>query len=67
MGLTGTGYAPEGEALSAGRPIDDPVQLDELRWTLGAASLANNATLREAGDRWTIIGDPTEGALIVAA
>jgi calcium-translocating P-type ATPase len=34
---------------------------------LQAASLANNAHLHHSGDRWTIQGDPTEGALLVAA
>ncbi len=41
--------------------------LEELRRTLSAATLANNAALRRQEGRWTIQGDPTEGALIVAA
>ena len=34
---------------------------------LAAADLANNATVREEGGRWMVVGDPTEGALLVAA
>ena len=32
-----------------------------------AADRANNAVLQERDGRWTVQGDPTEGALIVAA
>ena len=39
----------------------------ELERTLVAASLANNASLRRAGDDWRVQGDPTEGALLLAA
>jgi Ca2+-transporting ATPase len=49
--LSGTGYAPEGVVERA----------------LRAANLANNATLREHGGRWSIQGDPTQGALLVSA
>ena len=35
--------------------------------TLAAADRANNAVLQERDGRWTVQGDPTEGALIVAA
>ena len=34
---------------------------------LAAADRANNAVLQEHDGRWTVQGDPTEGALIVAA
>jgi magnesium-transporting ATPase (P-type) len=40
---------------------------DELRRTLTVANRANNAVLREHEGRWTVQGDPTEGALLVAA
>src|SRR4029079_5060545 len=35
--------------------------------TLRAADRANNATLQEQDGRWRVQGDPTEGALLVAA
>ncbi len=65
--LTGTGYAPEGEVRrSDGEKVGGALR-DELLRTLAAADRANNAVLREQGGRWTVQGDPTEGALIVAA
>ncbi len=65
--LTGVGYAPEGEAVADGQPVAPGASLDEAKDVLRVASLANNATLEERDGRWSIIGDPTEGALIVAA
>ncbi|CUS35223.1 cation-translocating P-type ATPase [Candidatus Nitrospira nitrificans] len=38
-----------------------------LRRLLTAAVLCNGATLRQENGTWLIIGDPTEGALLVAA
>jgi len=67
VSLTGTGYAPEGEVSSDGTgTIDGPLRLELVR-TLSAADRANNAVLQERGERWMVQGDPTEGALIVAA
>ena len=34
---------------------------------LAAADRANNASIQEVAGRWTVQGDPTEGALLVAA
>ncbi len=66
--LTGTGYDPSaGEVLLGGREIEDPAVLEELERALAAGELANNAALRQEGGRWTVQGDPTEGALVVAA
>ncbi|MFN8483504.1 MAG: cation-translocating P-type ATPase [Anaerolineae bacterium] len=65
--LTGVGYAPEGEALVDGQPPVPGAFMDQAKDLLRVASLANNATLEQRDGRWTIIGDPTEGALIVAA
>ncbi len=64
--LTGSGYRPEGELLVDGRRLDDPVLLDEVRALLMAGSLANDAVLREEAGEWTIQGDPTEAAFLVA-
>ncbi len=38
-----------------------------LRFIFEVASLCSEAELRKDGDRWRIIGDPTEGALLIAA
>jgi Ca2+-transporting ATPase len=67
VNLGGTGYAPEGEARGAGgEEIDDALRT-EMERALAVADRANNAVLRERDGRWTVQGDPTEGALIVAA
>ena len=39
----------------------------ELERALTVADRANNAVLQERDGRWTVQGDPTEGALVVAA
>jgi Ca2+-transporting ATPase len=65
--LEGTGYEPRGEVRRVGGgPIDGALRA-ELARTLAAADRATNAVLQERGGRWTVQGDPTEGALIVAA
>ncbi|MDM7974070.1 MAG: cation-translocating P-type ATPase [candidate division Zixibacteria bacterium] len=68
----GTGYAPEGELrLEPTAPSDSGAPAAALRSelvrALAAADRANNAVLLERAGRWTVQGDPTEGALIVAA
>ena len=45
----------------------EPSQSPALRELLTAAVLCNGATLREENGTWQVIGDPTEGALLVAA
>jgi Ca2+-transporting ATPase len=73
--LGGTGYAPEGEVRRGGgraSAVDGQGEISgalrvELERTLAVADCANNAVLQESGGRWTVQGDPTEGALIVAA
>jgi Ca2+-transporting ATPase len=57
--VTGAGYEPEGEI----RP--EPGR--GLRWLLEAAVLASDARLVHEEEGWKVQGDPTEGALIVAA
>lgn len=65
--LTGTGYAPEGEVQREdGGAIDGALRAELVR-ALTVADRASNAVLLERDGRWTVQGDPTEGALIVAA
>ncbi len=64
--VTGTGYRPEGDLRVAGDTLVDPVLLDETRLVLAAGSLANDASLHEDRGEWTIEGDPTEAAFLVA-
>jgi len=64
--VTGSGYRPEGELRRDGAPLDDPLLLDEVAAVLAGGCLANDAVLRHEGDTWTIQGDPTEAAFLVA-
>jgi Ca2+-transporting ATPase len=65
--VTGTGYAPQGELLADGEPLREGAQRTEARRLLAAAVLASNAQLREGEGGWSVLGDPTEGALATAA
>ncbi|MEO7908646.1 MAG: cation-translocating P-type ATPase, partial [Roseiflexaceae bacterium] len=65
--VSGTGYAPDGELRQDDHALHDEVLRAEVTAALRAADRANNAVLQEHDQRWTIKGDPTEGALIVAA
>jgi Ca2+-transporting ATPase len=63
----GTGYEPRGAVRTdRGKPIDGALRLELVR-ALSAADRANNAVLQQEAGRWIVQGDPTEGALIVAA
>jgi Ca2+-transporting ATPase len=63
----GSGYAPEGEVRGGdGAAVEDGLRI-ELERALAAADRANNAVVAEHDGRWTVQGDPTEGALLVAA
>jgi Ca2+-transporting ATPase len=63
----GEGYDPRGTvAREDGAAIDGPLH-DEVHRALVAGERANNASVQEVGARWTVQGDPTEGALLVAA
>ncbi len=63
--VTGVGYEPEGSFLQNGVELDS---LDDNFMTLLRISyLCNNARLVKDEKRWNILGDPTEGALIVVA
>ena len=69
LSVMGTGYAPEGAIVEDGRPVSAAVDRD-LRDLLVAAGLCNNARMVPPGEssrRWSVLGDPTEAALLVAA
>ncbi len=65
--LGGTGYNPSGEVIRIGGHEIEPVLQLELNRLLTGAERANNAAIQEKDGYWSILGDPTEGALIVAA
>ncbi len=61
--VDGTGYEPVGAVRQvAGAESDAPV----LRPLLVAAGLACNARMVARDGRWTVLGDPTEAAVVVA-
>jgi Ca2+-transporting ATPase len=67
IAFDGTGYEPRGDVRAdGGEPVDSGLRLELVR-ALSAADRANNAIVQQEGGRWTVQGDPTEGALIVAA
>ena len=66
--VSGSGYAPHGEFSLNGGTATAPGQ--EMRQLLTATVLASDAVLLPDKDKdndWDIKGDPTEGALVVAA
>jgi P-type Ca2+ transporter type 2C len=64
--VTGVGYNPEGEFQVEDKKVPPS---DDLKQLLKVASLCNDSTLEKdtPTEKWVIKGDPTEGALIVAA
>ena len=65
--VTGEGYLPEGKFYLDGSTID-PAQDPGLMLHLRIGALCNDAVLTREDDRCcSIFGDPTEGALVVAA
>jgi magnesium-transporting ATPase (P-type) len=67
--VTGSGYNPHGGFALAGSDIL-PEQQPALNQLCRAGLLCNDATLHPPGEgeqEWRISGDPTEGALLVAA
>ena len=70
--VTGAGYAPRGAFRRADSAAGEPARMadePDLRRLLEIAARCNNAEVRPGGDgaAWQVVGDPTEGALVVAA
>ncbi len=64
--VDGEGYSPEGKIYKNNDNININ-QYEDLAELLKMATLCNDASLVQQKGSWKIIGDPTEGALIVAA
>jgi Ca2+-transporting ATPase len=69
--VSGEGYSPEGRFEIAGIPYD-PRTDQATTLLLVGGMLCNDARLEESGEdagktTWRMVGDPTEGALVVAA
>jgi potassium/sodium efflux P-type ATPase len=67
--VSGIGYNPTGDFTSGGRALkeEETVAVEKL---LEIAALCNGAKIEPPSDKnvaWGVIGDPTDGALIVAA
>ncbi len=62
--LSGVGYIPTGSLECNGQTIHElPPTVREL---MLSGVLCNDADLRQMDEQWTITGDPTEAALVVA-
>jgi Ca2+-transporting ATPase len=66
--VTGGGYDPEGE-FRAGSERVDAQRVPELLELLTIGARCNRAQLSHdaSSDKWSVVGDPTEGALVVVA
>jgi Ca2+-transporting ATPase len=72
--VTGSGYAPEGKFVAlnsseGNKPVDTQNGV-ALTMALRIGLWCNNSQLKaptQNDERWQIVGDPTEGALVVAA
>lgn len=64
LNVTGEGYAPKGSFQKNNQDIL-PSSVPGLSELLCACMLCNDAKLIKKGDDFSILGDPTEGALIV--
>lgn len=64
--VSGNGYEPDGEFRHNQSRID-PSADEELKYLLRVAALCNDAILTATGTGHSILGDPTEGALLTAA
>jgi len=67
ISVTGAGYEPKGEFSQNGEKFS-PQDDNNSKLLLRIGSLCNNARLeKNEKNEWQILGDPTEGALIVVA
>ncbi len=64
--ISGMGYEPKGDFTYEGKKID-PLEIEDLKTTLIAAALCNDAYIKYDGKEWKVIGDTTEGALLTSS
>jgi P-type Ca2+ transporter type 2C len=65
--LTGEGYVPQGQFFRDNGEAISPFNEPDLKLLLLACTLCNDAALQKEKGEWAILGDPTEGALLVAS
>ncbi len=63
--VSGVGYAPDGAIASSSGPLE--AAPDDVRALLEAGLLCSDASVHLRDGAWQLSGDPTEGALVVAA
>jgi Ca2+-transporting ATPase len=66
IAVSGSGYALSGEFTEGARTIDARADA-QLALALRIGALCCDATLDRSGENAVVLGDPTEGALLVAA
>ncbi|HPP67196.1 MAG TPA: HAD-IC family P-type ATPase, partial [bacterium] len=64
--VTGTGYCPQGHFMVNEKPVDVE-NFPGLGKSLLCATICNISNLVNKDGNWEVVGDPTEGALLVAA
>jgi magnesium-transporting ATPase (P-type) len=64
--VAGSGYIPEGQLAHQGASLGASPLRDEVELVLSGGSVANDAVLTEDSGTWTIQGDPTDAAFLVA-
>lgn len=64
--VSGEGWDPHGSFFS-GKAAVDPLQDPVLHKLLQVAALCNNASIHLEGDRYEVVGDPTEASFVVLA
>ncbi|QEG36321.1 cation-transporting P-type ATPase [Bythopirellula goksoeyrii] len=64
--VTGSGYDPDGH-IKANADAGDAADNASVKECLQAGLLCNDSTLVQKEGRWSVNGDPTEGALLVSA
>jgi Ca2+-transporting ATPase len=64
--ITGAGYRPEGQFLENGRKLETGID-ENLLLALRISALCNDSVMKSEGEKYYLVGDPTEGALLVAA
>ena len=66
LDVSGEGYRPEGSFSNYGTPVD-PRDHPEVMALLTGGLLCSDARLERDDGEYRMVGDPTEGALVVAA
>ncbi len=62
--ITGDGYSPKGDFMQDSQKVSN---LKDLEMMLRIGVLCNDSKIENEENRWKVIGDPTEAALVVSA